>query len=222
MIIGMCLFYYVCHHAGYDVKLLEKLGLVEQHYHTDWSAVGWERSLNKMSYDADIVFFGDSITSGSEFQSSFANKTIVELGIPGDTIIGMTQRIGMVKALSPEKVFILGGINSLTDYNSDKVLSQYRNMIVSLIDLLPSSEIYVQSILPISNEQEIAVCHNESILSFNKDLESLCFDLQVTYVDLFSLYEQEGSMNPDLTKDGIHLNEDGYSLWEESIKKYIE
>lgn len=221
LILCIILFLFVFHRAGYDIKLLEKVGILEQQHEIDWTANGWERSLNKMHIDADIVFFGDSITAGSDFQESFPNYTIVELGIPGDTIIGMTSRVGMLKALSPEKIFVMGGINSLTDYNSDKVLAQYKVLIMLLKDTIPDAEIYIQSILPVSNEKEY-ICHNKSIRQFNTDLEIICGELQVMYIDLFSLYAKDGNLNPDYTSDGIHLKPEAYIIWIENIAEYIE
>lgn len=68
-----------------------------------------------MDYDADIVFFGDSITRGDQWRDAFPEETVVNLGRSGASVIGMTNRVDMIASVKPEKVFLIGEINSLTD-----------------------------------------------------------------------------------------------------------
>ena len=74
---------------------------------------GWNNTLVKLDYDSDIVFFGDSHTSRSDFRSFFPEKKIVTLGCPGDNLIGMQKRVKGVAAVNPEQVFVRGGENGL-------------------------------------------------------------------------------------------------------------
>lgn len=212
----------VFHHAGYDTKVLVKLGIIEATAQTNWAVVGWNNTLEKLNYDADIVFFGDSITRGSDFREYFPEKKIVNSGYPGDTLVGMIDRVSGVAAVSPEKVFVLGGINGLTDVNIDNCISTYSDLIDELLEALPEADIYIQSVLPISSSKELSVCHNSTIVKFNSTLEQLASEKGVSYVDLFSLYEVNGEMNPELTKDGVHIYPEAYSLWAEEIAKYID
>ena len=84
-----------------------------------WAIRGWTNTLQKMSYDADICFLGNSITYASNFQTYFTDKKIVELGYPGDTMIGMMRRMDMLRAVCPEKVFLMAGINDLANQSMD-------------------------------------------------------------------------------------------------------
>ena len=102
-------------HSGYLNKVLAKLGLKSKDIEIDWTASGWDRCLKYLRIDSDIVMFGDSITSGCDFSKYFPDVTICNLGIPGDSLLGMKERAYMLGTVKPEKVFILGGINGITN-----------------------------------------------------------------------------------------------------------
>lgn len=211
----------VFHRAGYDTKVLVKLGLIEQTEKTNWAVVGWNNTLEKLDYDADVVFLGDSITCGSDFREYFPQKRIVNLGYPGDTLAGMIDRVPGVTAVTPEKVFVMGGINGLTDFNVDKCISEYEALLNAIEDALPEAQIYIQSVLPISFGKELSVCHNSTIKDFNNRLATIAKDREIIFIDLFVLYEKDGEMNSELTKDGIHLWPEAYELWADAIADYV-
>jgi len=208
-------------HGGYHTKILVKLGLQEQNAVPDYALLGWEDCLKKMNYDADAVFLGNSITRGSDFAASFEGLKIVNLGYSGDSLKGMTSRVGMVQAVSPEKVFVMGGINGLRDGACEQSLDEYQKLIDALKSALPDAEIYVQSVLPISDYKEKSVCTNKTISIFNSGLQKIATEQGLVYVDLYSLYEKGGQLNPALTKDGIHLKSEAYSLWEEAVEPLL-
>ena len=214
----------VVHHAEYDTRIMVKLGLKEDINKPSEAVLAWDNCLQKLDYKADIVFWGDSITAGSDFRSSFPDKKIVNLGYGGDSLAGMRNRVSMVKAMSPEKVFIMGGINSLTDYNINECVDTYESLLDDLHMALPNAEIYVQSVLPVSFARESILktpCHNSSIEDFNMSIKKLAEKNGDTFIDLHSLYVYDGQMNPSLTLDGIHLCPEAYNLWSEAIKRYI-
>ena len=207
--------------GGYIDKVLFKLGIKESITETNWTLVSWERSLKQLDYDADIVFFGDSITSNGDFQNHFAYQRIVNLGVSGDSLTGMRNRVEMLASVKPEKVFIMGGINSLSDKNSEKIFQQYEALIDEIQAMLPEAQLYIESILPISKEKEKNCADNTVIASFNEKLQELATEKDLTYIDLYSLYVLDGYMNPKLTKDGFHLQPDAYEYWFDAIETYV-
>lgn len=207
--------------GGYYDRVLVKLGIKEHTIETDWTQVGWERSLEQLHYDTDIVFFGDSITSGGDFQEHFPEQKIVNLGIPGDSLLNMKNRAEMLSSVTPEKIFVMGGINSLSDRNSDSVFKDYVDMLNAIQKAVPDAQVYIESILPISKEKEKTCADNSVIDAFNKRLESLALEMNMTYIDLYSLYALDGCLNPEMTKDGVHLQPDAYEYWFYEIEKYI-
>lgn len=199
-----------------------KPAVIDEFGEIDWAVRGWNNTMQKLDYDADIVFFGDSITAVSDFRRYYPNKKIVNLGYPGDGLVGMLDRVSGVISVKPEKIFILGGINGLNNDNIEESIETYKNILDQLKYGLPSADIYVQSVLPISKESESDICSNTTIRDFNKRLEQLADEYGLDYIDLYSEYDVNGYMNPELTIDGLHIWPDAYDRWAEKLKSYID
>lgn len=124
--------------------------LKEMSYNSgNWVLESWKNSLHQFENDKiDIAFYGDSITMQGEWQRYFPSKRIINLGIAGDSIDGMKDRIVMLNAVNPRKVFIMGGINSITSENIEDSIGRYSQMLEIISRDLPEAEIYVQSTLP--------------------------------------------------------------------------
>ena len=208
--------------GGYIDKALAKVGVKEYEPPTDWTLVSWKSSLEAMDYDADIVFFGDSITRGGQWAEAFPDKAIVNLGRSGDSLSGMINRVDMIASVTPEKVFVLGGINSLTDKNSEECIAQYRELIETVKETVPNAELYVQSVLPVTVDYQKNTASNESIVNFNAEIEKLADEFGITYINIFDLYAVDGALAPELTKEGIHLVTEAYDRWYDEIRPYVE
>ena len=207
--------------SGYLNKILVKQGWKSPVKAINWTAFSWESCLVKMKAQADVVFFGDSLIRGGDFQSEFPASDIINLGSSGDTLIGMTGRITTVAALAPKKVFIMGGINSLTDHNLRKCSITYAELVKGLKEALPEAELYFFSLLPISHKKAKKICKNETIIAFNKEIKKIVQDNACTYIDIHTLYLEDGELNKATTKEGIHLNPDGYARWYNTIQQYM-
>ena len=187
-----------------------------------WCNRGWTNTLKKLGFDADVVFFGNSITCGGNFQDYFPNTKTCNLGYPGDNMDGMMLRIGQVEAVHPEKVFVMAGINGL-QYQTEEVFeSKYQRMVDSLKSAVPEAEVYLQSILPVNHSMRKGVASAEKIKKANEKIAEIAARSNCVYVDLWSLYEKDGEMPKELTRDGVHLFPEAYGRWMEEIRKYIE
>ena len=67
------------------------------------------------AFGCDALFFGDSITADSNFETFFPDLRIVNLGVYGDTLEDLLARVPSVRALRPARIFLLGGINCLRE-----------------------------------------------------------------------------------------------------------
>lgn len=203
----------------------QRVGLVEM-APTDrsdyWCIRGWTNTLKKMNVQYDVVFFGNSITGGSNFHEYFPGVTICNLGYPGDNLDGMMLRIDQIKALNPRKVFVMAGINGLK-YQTDKVFGEkYEKLISTICDSVPSAKIYVQSILPVDNDiAQNFVCNNDKIIRSNAIIKEIAVKYKCIYIDLHSLYTKDGKMNPELTRDGVHLFPASYDRWAALIESFV-
>ena len=91
-------------------------------------------------------------------------------------------------------IFIEGGVNSLGSSSVDSLASLYESMIVEIIANNPNDEIFIQSILPISNKNQVRVrgVTNENIVKLNTKLQEIARRRGVTYIDIYSLYVLNG------------------------------
>lgn len=62
----------------------------------------------------DIVFIGNSITNGTEWNELFPRKHVKNRGISGDTSEGVYDRLAPIVKGKPAKIFILIGINDIS------------------------------------------------------------------------------------------------------------
>ena len=187
-----------------------------------WCNRGWTNTLKKLGFDADVVFFGNSITCGGNFQDYFPNTKTCNLGYPGDNMDGMMLRIGQVEAVHPEKVFVMAGINGL-QYQTEEVFeSKYQRMVDSIKSAVPEAEVYLQSILPVNHGMTNVYASCYKIQKANEKIAEIAARSNCVYVDLWSLYEKDGEMPKELTRDGVHLFPEAYGRWMEEIRKYIE
>lgn len=208
-------------HGNYATKILIKLGLKEKTARLSYELIAWGSCLNQLDFKADIVFLGDSITQAGKFQSCFKTKKIINLGYAGDSIDGMKKRVNMAKSVSPEKIFLMGGINSLNNNNLKISVKQYSSLLKTVKEALPDTEIYVQSVLPVIDGRKL-LCSNKTIRCFNKELEKISAEYNAVYVDLFSLFVEEDTPKKELYHDNVHISKSGYDVWTNHIKKYIE
>ena len=182
-----------------------------------------ETIIYEQIYETDIIsFIGDSITMGFDIPNYTRRTTeIINHGISGDTTRNMVLRQHLYISYNPNIIFIMAGINDINrDYETEELLSNYDILVNRFLEELPNAEIYLQSILPIG---EIVTTINSGIIPIANDylLNIANNNDSVEYIDLNSLFSLEsGYMNPLYTIDGVHLNEVGYSVWIEELKKY--
>ncbi len=207
--------------SGMYRRIFTRLGLRAPKAAPNWAVFSWNNMLQKLDYTPDIVFFGDSITRGSDFRTAFPSERIVNLGYSGDTLQGMAKRVSMIQALSPKKVFLLGGINGLKERSLRRHVTEYDDLLDLIRAAVPSATVYVQGLLPVSRAKERVMCPNATIRAFNEALRILAKQHGCVFVDLYPLYEKNGEMDPALTVDGIHLQEKAYTKWEKAIAPYI-
>jgi lysophospholipase L1-like esterase len=179
--------------------------------------------------DHEIIFLGDSITDWCEWSELFHNLNIKNRGIGGDRVNGVLQRLPEVVSSSPDKVFLMVGVNDLSwGVDIQEITRSYEKVIQKILETTPSTTIYVQSVLPV-NEQLLSQYYPESkikskdIIELNRYLKDLSFKYQLTYIDLYSLFKANGNqLDESLTFDGLHLNGKAYWMWKSAIQKYMQ
>lgn len=177
----------------------------------------WTNSLRQLNAKADIVFFGDSLTYYGDFASVFPNKVVCNLGLRGDTIQGLMDRVEQVKLLQPKQVFLMAGINDVVHVSANEFGVLYNRLLDAILQVLPEVTIVVQTMLPVNNQSFSISCDNKQIQACNKKIRKFVEVRELNCLDIYALYESEGLLPEQLTKDGIHLNQNAYSKWYELV-----
>ena len=215
--------------TDYVKSQLDDFGLTDRYHTTNRTTVSsWNSCLKKLNIDADVVFFGDSITTRYDFQAAFPEKKVVNLGLSGDSILDMIQRVYMIETVSPEKIFLLAGINSLKNETKvEKYYNQYVDLCEKIREVSPSSDLYIISVLPVSSDHDnrflgnMRGVNNSFIVKFNTMIHQYADQNGFTYVDIYPYYEKDGSLNPDYSEDGLHITDEAYCFWIDAIREYI-
>ena len=177
----------------------------------------WTTSLKQMNAKANIVFFGDSLIYYGDFASVFPDKVVCNLGLRGDTLQGMKNRVEQVMLLEPEKVYMMAGINDVAVITVDEFKKQYDSLVMALKKQCPFTKLTVFNMLPVNVEDFSISCNNEQILRANEEIASLCIKQNVDCIDLYNVYVQSGKLPKEMSMDGIHLKPSSYSLWKQSL-----
>ena len=174
----------------------------------------------------DIVFIGNSITNGTEWNELFPQKRVKNRGISGDTSEGVYDRLDPVVKGKPAKIFILIGINDISRGIEVETIVQNMKRIVEKIQTeSPKTKIYIQSILPVNPDFGMFKGHEKPqlIKEINQQYQNIAKEYNVNYINLYPHFLEEGTdrMNKKYTNNGLHLLGEGYLLWSKIIKPYL-
>jgi lysophospholipase L1-like esterase len=172
----------------------------------------------------DVIFLGNSITAGVEWQELTGNPNARNRGISGDITFGVLNRLDEVTEGQPAKVFILIGINDVARSIPDSVTTaNHRRMVQYIKTNSPSTKIYLQTLLPVNKDLGKHKAHynkDEIILRINENLKKIAKEEKVELIDLYPHFlGADGKLVPELTYDGLHLTADGYERWLSVLKE---
>lgn len=176
----------------------------------------------------NVVLVGDSITEGFDVNRYFPGRRVLNRGIGGDVIgnaLSEGDERGVLRRLDSSvfdcaatDVFLLIGIN---DFNSgrsvDQVEAGYRELLSRIRERRPELRVHVQSLLPTRGKHD---ARNEPVREANRRIKKLAGEFGCRYLDLHALMRDgEGRLKEEFTKDGLHLTEPAYRVWQAEIEK---
>ncbi|HEY4207923.1 MAG TPA: GDSL-type esterase/lipase family protein [Puia sp.] len=174
----------------------------------------------------DVVFLGNSITAGVDWNELLQLPEARNRGISGDLTFGVLDRLDEVIAGHPAKVFILIGINDIGRNVPDSLIHRNHERMIQRIQAgSPKTKIYFETLLPVNNTFTQHPTHynkDEHIKAVNEGLRQLASKYHITLIPLHDHFlDAEGKMNKDWTLDGLHLNAKGYQVWKTVLKPYL-
>ncbi len=162
----------------------------------------------------NLIFLGDSMI-GYHAWHDFG--THHNAGIPADTTEGVLSRIDTVLQRKPHTVVLMIGVNDLIN---DKPLEYVERNYSKILDALSNiKELIILSTLPVVDVYQ-ADQVNTNIKNLNTFLKNEAQKQHIRYVDLHkSFLGDHSEMQKRYTIDGVHINDQGYLLWENILKK---
>lgn len=165
-----------------------------------------------------IAFVGDSITEGGRWDEWFPERSTHNLGIGGTTTDDLVARFDSVIELRPEAVALLVGTNDLgTRKSVEHLVRNIEFVLVNLRRGLPGARMLVQSIMP--RGREFAA----QIQDANRHLRQFAPSVNAQYLDLWpAMAQADGELDPALSPDRLHLNDEGYERWLTELRPGLE
>ncbi|MEO2017361.1 MAG: GDSL-type esterase/lipase family protein [Fuerstiella sp.] len=174
------------------------------------------------------VFIGDSITSGWEsrgtkvWEKFYGKRNAVNLGIGGDLTQHVIWRLdnGNAKGISPKAAVVMIGTNNSRDNTPKQITEGVTVIINQLRTKLPDTKVLLLAIFPrgANNEDGRRQVNQKANANFSK----LADGNHVHYLDIGPKFmNDDGELTRGMMPDLLHLNEQGYIIWAESIESSL-
>ena len=174
----------------------------------------------------DIVMLGNSLTEGGgDWGKRLGKDNVINRGISGDEVMGVYDRLHQILPGKPAKLFLLIGVNDVShDLSTDSIVYRIDQTLTRIQKESPETKVYLQSLLPINesfNRYKRLTNKIYQIPEINARLETLAKEKKITFINLYPLFTEKGTnvLKKELTYDGLHLNDEGYKVWVDAIKK---
>lgn len=191
---------------------------------------GWE-AVNKYIQPNVTIFIGDSITKGADFKEAFNEQIVLNKGISGNTTIDVLNRLDKdIYQFNPYKVFLLIGINDIgKNFDNKDTIKNIKLIVNNIKRNCPHVKIYLQSIYPVNNTNDKKIQkryfkyrNNKDVIEINKELKIFANSNNITYIDIYShLLDEKNNLKLSYTKEGLHLNKDGYETVLKVLNSYV-
>ena len=178
--------------------------------------------------ESKLVFWGDSITEGwkgkAAWDQHFAPLGAVNFGIGGDMTQNLLWRLdnGSTGKLDPDNVVLLIGTNNygFTDESPVEVAAGVVTVVGKLQQSYPNADILLMAVFPRSREADHP--HREKIRLLNMAIQSLGEQPGITFLDIGEKFLlPDGTIDPELMPDYLHLSENGYAIWADAILGWL-
>jgi len=175
--------------------------------------------------NVDLVFIGDSITQGWEGRGKgvwaefYGKRNAVNLGIGGDRTQHVIWRLdnGNLEGITPKAAVIMIGTNNSGSNSPAQIAEGVTAIVRQLQKKTPQTKIlllatFPRGATPADKRRQV----NEKS---NAIVSKLAADDNVEYLDIGQKFlGEDGSLSKDIMPDLLHLSEQGYRIWAESIE----
>ncbi len=186
------------------------------------------------SYFDSVAFVGDSRTDGFRLYSGLERGTY--FCVTGETVASATdlqnwktetgKKISLTDAVAQtacDKIYLMLGVNELGWNGTDIFREHAENLLQRLKADHPEAEIVIQSLLPVSAEQDAkgTYVNNRRILAYNQVWMELAEENGCDYVNIAeAVTGEDGCLPAEMSFDGVHLNRAGCHAWLDYLRTH--
>lgn len=203
---------------------------IDQPNYQDWLDILKQESdliQDKITKSSDSsrlnILLGDSLSMWFPNHLLPSGTLWLNQGISGDTTSGILKRLDIFAKNNPNNIYILAGINDLKrKVPVTEILENYQKILDYLQYHYPNTRILVQSIFPTQLPTETLTFSipNPLIKDLNQKLSQQVNDQGSIYLDFYQRFTNtQGNLRSELTTDGLHLNLEGYKVWQFALKQ---
>ncbi len=168
-------------------------------------------------FEIDVAFIGDSLTAGYDVESYYAEYSVTNRGIGGDTTHGLYNRLKVsVLDLKPKVCVMLIGGN-----NPDTMFEDYEDILKTFKEKMPDTKVILLSHAPTSgnwSDRNKTFAHNN--VKVRLLAEKYGYEFVDIYTPMFDL--ESGEIKNEYTTDGAHFTAEGYRVFTDALKPVIE
>lgn len=186
------------------------------------------------SYFDDAVFIGDSRTQGFILYNGLSNATAyMSKGLKVDTAFTKEDievngtKVSVMDALAQnasfQKVYVMLGVNELGWAYSDIFIEKYGQLVDKIKEINPDAEIYIQSILPVSEKKSTGdeIYNMQKINEYNALIQKMAGEKTVYYLNVAeAVANGSGYLPEEASTDGVHLNKEYCAIWLDYLKTH--
>jgi lysophospholipase L1-like esterase len=174
-----------------------------------------------------IILAGDShIEFGNWYDLFGGARAVRNCGLAGAQVADVTELVSAITDLHPQMIVLMCGVNNFLHGQTgpDQCLKDYELLLATIRARLQPGSILVLSLMPLRESPSERSVHqlNAAINQFNLRLSAFCREHQVVFLDVNpAVSDANGSLAPELTADGLHLNLDGYQRLAAAIAPHL-
>ena len=199
----------------------------------DWANLNYYKEENlklvREGTKEGIIFMGDSITEewGRIMPEFFSNKQYINRGIGGQTTPQMLIRFRQdVIDLNPGAVIILAGTNDIAGNTGPSSVKMIIDNLMSMAEIASKQniQVFMSSILPVFRYpwNKSIIEPFKKIAEINNFMKDFSNREKLVYVDYHShMVDSRPGLKLELTTDEVHLNQAGYIVMSEIVKRVI-
>lgn len=185
-----------------------------------------KEEFTQADFYSNSVFFGDALVNGIEYYKLLGpDKVVYDVNLTTDKAI---KYVDDVVSYSPSKVFLMLGINDLNygTRSTATIVENYQTLVNDIHTKLPSAQIYIVSVLPITKSYEsktTVYIKKAGIDDLNTQLKTMAGKSNVNYIDIATAFQDgTGYLDSSVTGNGLNISSTYYGFMLNTIAEMLK